>query len=88
MTLVMSLFMISLQFEPFRFLKTGCYYSCLAVRSDKKSLNQETGLGNRGFLKVLNDTKFRTFGCPLFPKPVSWMGSKKRTFNQIEISFF
>ena len=40
---------------------TGHYiqaYSCLAVRSGKKSPNQETGLGNRGLLKVLNDTKF------------------------------
>ena len=32
-------------------------YSCLDVRSGKKSPNQETGLGNRGFLMVLNDTK-------------------------------
>ena len=31
--------------------------SLFAVRSDKKSPNQETGLGNRGRLKVLNDTK-------------------------------
>ena len=31
--------------------------SRLAVRSGKKSPNQETGLGNRGRLKVLNDTK-------------------------------
>ena len=31
--------------------------SCLAVRSGKKSPNQETGLGNRGCLKVLNDIK-------------------------------
>ena len=28
------------------------------VRSSKKSPGQETGLGNRGRLKVLNDTKF------------------------------
>ena len=36
------------------------YYNqnCLAVRSGKKSPNQETGLGNRGCLKVLNDIKF------------------------------
>ena len=34
------------------------YESCVAVRSGKKSPNQETGLGNRGHLKVLNDTKF------------------------------
>ena len=33
-------------------------YSSLAVRSGKKSPNQETGLENRGRLKVLNDTKF------------------------------
>ena len=33
------------------------YYSNLAVRGDKKSPNQETDLGNRGCLKVLNDTK-------------------------------
>jgi hypothetical protein len=32
-------------------------YSRLDVRSSKKSPNQETGLGNRGHLKVLNDTK-------------------------------
>ena len=31
--------------------------SCLTVRSGKKSSNQESGLGNRGRLKVLNDTK-------------------------------
>ena len=31
--------------------------SNLAVRSGKKSQGQETGLGNRGLLKVLNDTK-------------------------------
>ena len=31
--------------------------AALFVRSDKKSPNQETGLGNRGHLKVLNDTK-------------------------------
>ena len=29
----------------------------LAVRTSKKSTNQETGLGNRGQLKVLNATK-------------------------------
>ena len=67
--------------------------SCLAVRSGKKGPNQETGLGNRGHMKVQNDIKlilnnqgghscsfrtnlvsFRTFRCPLFPKPVSWFG--------------
>ena len=32
-------------------------YSCLAVRSGKKSPNEEIGLGNRGLLKLLNDTK-------------------------------
>ena len=31
--------------------------SRLAVRNGKKSPNQEIGLGNRGRLKVLNDTK-------------------------------
>ena len=31
--------------------------SRLAVRNSKKSPNQETGVGNRGSLKVLNDTK-------------------------------
>ena len=35
----------------------GSYYSRLAVRSGQKSPNQETGLGNRERLKVLNDTK-------------------------------
>ena len=30
---------------------------CLAVRSGKKSPYHGTGLGNRGHLKVLNDTK-------------------------------
>ena len=33
------------------------YQSCIAVRSGKKSSNQETGLGNMGHLKVRNDTK-------------------------------
>ena len=33
------------------------YQSSLAVRSGKKSPNQETGLGTRGQLRVLNDTK-------------------------------
>ena len=33
------------------------YQSQFAVRHSKKSSNQETGLGNRGHLKVLNDTK-------------------------------
>jgi hypothetical protein len=33
------------------------YQSILAVRNGKKSPNQETGSGNRGRLKVLNDTK-------------------------------
>ena len=32
------------------------YYN-FAVRSSKKSPNQETGLGNMGRLTVLNDTK-------------------------------
>ena len=59
----------------------------------KKSLNQETGLGNMGPLEALNDVKlilndsechscsfrtnlisFKTFRCPLFPEPVSWLG--------------
>ena len=31
--------------------------SRLAVRGDKKGPNQETGMENRGRLKVLNDTK-------------------------------
>ena len=59
--------------------------SCCKKR--QKSLNQETGEGNRGHLKVLNNTKlilnvvthahlvsFRTFRRPLFPKLVSWLG--------------
>ena len=33
------------------------YLSRLAVRNGKKNPGQETGLGNRGRLKVLNDTK-------------------------------
>ena len=33
------------------------YWSSLAVRSGKKSPNQETGFGNRRRLKDLNDTK-------------------------------
>ena len=33
------------------------HYSHLAVRSGKLCSNQETGLGNRGYLKVLNDNK-------------------------------
>ena len=33
------------------------FQSCLAVRSGKKSSNQETGLGNRGHMKRLNNTK-------------------------------
>jgi hypothetical protein len=68
-------------------------FHCIAVRNVKKSPGQETGLGNRGCLKVLKDTKlvlnkhewppssfkiimvsFRTFKCPLFPKPVSCPG--------------
>ena len=32
------------------------HYSHLAVRSSKKSRNQETGFGNSGRLKVLTDT--------------------------------
>ena len=47
----------------------------------EKSPNQETGLGNRGHLKVLNNTNmmtnlvsFRTLRRPLFTKPVSWLG--------------
>ena len=30
----------------------------LLLEAAKKSPNQETGLGNRGHLKVMNDTKF------------------------------
>ena len=32
-------------------------YSRFAIRNGKKSPNQETGFGNRGHLKVMNDTK-------------------------------
>ena len=38
-------------------LQTVVGKSRLAVKSNKKSPNQVTGLGNRGCLKVLNDTK-------------------------------
>ena len=34
-----------------------CYLSRVAVRNGKKKSGQETGLGNRERLKVLNDTK-------------------------------
>ena len=56
------------------------------VRNSKKSPDQETGSGNRVYLKVLNDAKlvlnehkllpysFRSLGRPLFPKPASWLG--------------
>ena len=68
-------------------LPQKCFQSHLVVRSGKISPNQETGLGCRGHLKVLNDTNliqmfscsfrtnfvsFRTFRRPLCPKPVSW----------------
>ena len=55
--------------RPARLLGTGEYIlqghdlkvfftrGCLAVRNDKKSSNQETGLGNRGCLMVLIDTQ-------------------------------
>jgi hypothetical protein len=46
----------------FQFLVTSLFsrkrhLSNLAVKSGKKSPGQETGLENRGRLKVLNDTK-------------------------------
>ena len=44
------------------------------VRSGKKSPNQETGLGNRGRLKVLNDTKLVLNEHELFINPVSCPG--------------
>ena len=31
--------------------------NCLTVRNGKKGLNQETGLGNRGHMKVFYDVK-------------------------------
>ena len=37
---------------------SGILLNCLAVRNCKKIPNQETGLGNRGCPKVLNDTKW------------------------------
>ena len=60
-----------------------CYMFLPAVEFDNKTI----GLGNRGYLKVLNDTKLvlneheslNHLGSicyhlePLFPKPVSWL---------------
>ena len=37
--------------------RAGLILSRFTVRNGKKSPNQETGLGNMGHLKVLNDTK-------------------------------
>ena len=55
------------------------------MRSGKKSQGQETGLGNRGSMKVPNDTKLvlnehyenhsepLAFRGPLFTKPVQYL---------------
>ena len=44
-----------LRFEAV-FSESAKIFGGLVVRSGKKSPNQETGLGNRGRLKVLNDS--------------------------------
>ena len=58
------------------------HQSWFAVKNGKKSPNQETGLGNRGYLKVMNDPlnhlgsiwyHSEPQGGPLFPKPVFWL---------------
>ena len=54
------------------------YESCVAVRSGKKSPNQETGLGNRGHLKVLNDTKFVV-------TKLTWFYQKKMGFIEFAV---
>ena len=49
----------------------------VCCKNRQKRPNQETGLGNQRPIEALNNTNLvslRTFICPLFPKPVSWLG--------------